>query len=67
MKIEKASLAGLEKKYAGYLEGDKVTQFFDEFGIKFAAGHWCAGGFADRFISLHQNFSGFSALLLGHN
>ena len=55
MKVEKASLAELEKKYAGYLEGDKVDRFFDEFGIKFAAGHWCAGDFVDRFASTGYN------------
>ena len=55
MKVEKASLAELEKEYAGYLEGDKVDEFFDEFGIKFAAGHWCAGDFSDRFATLGYN------------
>jgi xylose isomerase len=35
--------------FSGYLEGDKVTDFLRTFEIRFAAGHWCAGMFADRF------------------
>jgi L-rhamnose isomerase len=49
MKITKASLEALPKKYAGFVSGDKLDEFFGEFAIKFAAGHWAAGGFADRF------------------
>ena len=49
MKITNQNLRFLKKKYRGYLEGKRVTQFFKDFGIKFAAGHWAAGGFADRF------------------
>jgi xylose isomerase len=49
MKITKENLKKIEKEYRGYLEGDKLDKFFEEFGIKFAAGHWAAGGFADRF------------------
>jgi xylose isomerase len=49
MKITKASLEALPKKYAGFISGDKLDEFFGEFAIKFAAGHWAAGGFADRF------------------
>jgi len=49
MKVNKSNLGQLEKKYSGYLEGRGVDEFFAEFGIKFAAGHWCAGDFADRF------------------
>ena len=49
MKANKSNLGKLGKKYCGYLEGRKVDEFFSEFEIKFAAGHWCAGDFADRF------------------
>lgn len=49
MKLDGENLKKLEKDYAGYLEGEKVGEFFEDFGIKFAAGHWAAGGFADRF------------------
>jgi L-rhamnose isomerase len=49
MKVNKSNLKTLAKKYSGYLEGAKIDAFFKEFGIKFAAGHWCAGDFADRF------------------
>jgi len=49
MKISEKGLNKLDKEFNGYLEGGKVDAFFAEFGIKFAAGHWCAGGFADRF------------------
>jgi len=49
MKIDRENLARLETEYKGYLKGDRLAQFFDDFGIKFAAGHWCAGDFADRF------------------
>lgn len=43
------TLAKLGTVYKGYLEGRKVDRFFKDFGIKFAAGHWAAGPFADRF------------------
>jgi xylose isomerase len=49
MNINNKKLAGLKSKYNGYISGKKIDRFFDEFGIKFAAGHWCAGDFADRF------------------
>lgn len=49
MKVTDGGLKKLKTDYAGYLEGSKVDAFFGEFGIKFAAGHWAAGGFADRF------------------
>jgi len=48
MNITPEKLAGLDK-YAGYLEGDQLDQFMAEFEIRFGAGHWCAGEFADRF------------------
>ncbi len=49
MRIDRENLARLETEYKGYLKGDRLEQFFDDFGIKLAAGHWCAGDFADRF------------------
>lgn len=49
MNLNDVSMASLESKYYGYLEGDVIDEFFHDFGIKFAAGHWAAGGFADRF------------------
>ncbi len=49
MKINTSNLARAQKEYAGYLEGKKLNQFFEDFGIKFAAGHWAAGDFCDRF------------------
>jgi xylose isomerase len=49
MKVTRRNLKLLEIRYAGYLEGKKVDDFFTEFGINFAAGHWCAGDFCDRF------------------
>ncbi len=51
MKVTKQALAKLSTVYKGYLEGDKIQQFFDDFGIKMAAGHWVAGSFNDRFIA----------------
>ena len=51
MKITKAKLSALSRKYRGYLKGAKVDAFLNDFGIKFAAGHWCAGPFVDRFAS----------------
>jgi len=49
MKVTKDGLKRLESQYSGYLEGEILDTFFVEFGIRFAAGHWAAGGFADRF------------------
>ena len=49
MRTSPRSLSKLTKEFKGWLEGDRVQAFFDEFGIKFAAGHWAAGDFADRF------------------
>lgn len=44
-----ARLDQVETKYAGYLEGGLVDDLFADFEIRFAAGHWCAGEFFDRF------------------
>ena len=49
MKFSKKSLENLPRNYRGFLTGKKIDRFFEEFGIKFAAGHWCAGDFVDRF------------------
>jgi L-rhamnose isomerase len=49
MRVTKAGLKRLGSQYSGYLEGEKLDRFCDEFGIRIAAGHWAAGGFADRF------------------
>ena len=43
------SLAQIDSLFPGYLEGNAVDEFLSEFGIKFSAGHWCAGEFFDRF------------------
>ncbi len=51
MNVTKKALAKLTTVYKGYLEGRKVDRFFEDFGIKFAAGHWAAGPFADRFAA----------------
>lgn len=55
MKVESTNLALLETKYSGYLEGALVDEFILEYGIKFAAGHWCAGEFFDRFCPIGYN------------
>jgi len=44
MKLTNRNPALLKRKYRGYLEGKRATDFFRDFGIKFAAGHWAAGG-----------------------
>ena len=51
MKVGKENLKKLKTKFSGYLEGRRVDEFLDCFGIKFATGHWCAGDFADRFAT----------------
>lgn len=67
MRTSKKSLAKLTTTYRGWLEGDRIQPFFDEFGIKFAAGHWCAGDFADRFApdGYNSNDPGFRNDVLG--
>ena len=63
MKVDPKRLARLEKEFKGYLKGDKLDAFFDLFGIQFAAGHWCAGDFCDRFApaGYNSNDPGFKA------
>ncbi|MFH1422467.1 MAG: TIM barrel protein [Planctomycetota bacterium] len=51
MQITKEKIIKLKQKYKNYLKGNKVQEFLDEFGIRFSAGHWCAGDFCDRFAS----------------
>jgi xylose isomerase len=51
VKVNEKNLGKLDKEYAGYLKGDTVEAFLDDFGINFSAGHWCAGDFCDRFAA----------------
>lgn len=55
MKISIDILKKLETEYSGYLEWDIIDKFFEDFGIKFAAGHWSAGDFMDRFATRGYN------------
>lgn len=55
MKIIEKSLKTIKEKYPGFISGRKLDDFFEEFGIKFAAGHWCAGDFLDRFATVGYN------------
>ena len=50
MKTDKNTLKKLDE-FTGFLDNDKVTDLFEAFEIKFAAGHWCAGDFVDRFAT----------------
>ncbi len=54
MKVNRSTLNRLSG-FRGYLEGKKLDAFFETYGIKFAAGHWCAGDFCDRFAPLGYN------------
>ncbi len=49
------ALSKLDTTYNGYLEGDLVDSFLKDFDIRFAAGHWCAGEFFDRFCPVGYN------------
>ncbi|RKY85466.1 sugar isomerase [candidate division KSB1 bacterium] len=55
MIINEENLKRLDEEFSGYLEGDSVTDFLETFDINFAAGHWCAGDFADRFATEGYN------------
>jgi L-rhamnose isomerase len=55
MHASPSSLAKLESDFAGYLEGNQVDRLFEEFGIRFSAGHWAAGEFFDRFCPVGYN------------
>ena len=54
MKVTADNLKLVGTEFTGYLEGDKVDQFFSTYGINFSAGHWCAGGFSDRFCTTYS-------------
>src|SRR2546421_101993 len=54
MNVTASNLASIDRSYPGYLEGPIIDRFFDEFGINFSAGHWCAGGFSDRFCRTYE-------------
>lgn len=53
MHVNDDNLALLSTQFRGYLEGDQVDAFFETYGINFSAGHWCAGGFSDRFCKTY--------------
>lgn len=55
MKVTADTLAKLDTEYRGYLEGERIQRFFDEYEINFSAGHWCAGEFFDRFCPVGYN------------
>ncbi|MBO3799176.1 MAG: sugar phosphate isomerase/epimerase family protein [Thermoproteota archaeon] len=55
MKTSREVFRKLEEEYSGYLEGETVDRFFEDFGIRFAAGHWAAGDFLDRFATKGYN------------
>lgn len=55
MNLSNEKLALLNSKYSGYLEGSLVDDLMADFGINFAAGHWCAGEFFDRFCTVGYN------------
>src|SRR5437588_11751278 len=54
MKVNAESLARIEPEFGGYLEGPVIDRFFEAFGINCSAGHWCAGGFSDRFCRTYN-------------
>ena len=54
MNVNADNLRLLDTDYNGYLEGDAVLAFLKTYGINFSAGHWCAGGFADRFCTTYN-------------
>ncbi|MBO3763448.1 MAG: TIM barrel protein [Candidatus Brockarchaeota archaeon] len=55
MNVTKNKLEKLNTEYSGYIEGEKIDKFFEDFGINFAAGHWAAGDFLDRFATKGYN------------
>lgn len=55
MKVNKKNLGKLKKTFADYIEGEKIDEFMECYGINFAAGHWCAGDFLDRFATSGYN------------
>src|SRR4051812_34257215 len=61
MKLTRDLLRTLDDRFGRYLEGDAVDELFSTFGIQFAAGHWCAGEFFDRFCVAGYNGKEFDA------
>ena len=63
MKVNQENLKLLNTEWTGYIENKKIDKFFEDFEINFAAGHWCAGDFMDRFApeGYNSNDSGFSS------
>ncbi len=55
MNVSESKLELLKTKYNGYLEHEWVDEFISDFEINFAAGHWCAGEFFDRFCPIGYN------------
>ena len=55
MRTNNILLNKLENYYSGYIEGKKLDEFFKDFDIKFATGHWAAGDFMDRFATKGYN------------
>lgn len=49
MRVTADNLKLIDAEFRGYLEQEAIDRFFDTYGINFSAGHWCAGGFSDRF------------------
>ncbi|MHA1269955.1 MAG: sugar phosphate isomerase/epimerase family protein [Candidatus Helarchaeota archaeon] len=54
MKISNENIKKINE-FKGYLDNDQVSKLFEVFDIKFAAGHWCAGDFIDRFMTNGYN------------
>ena len=53
MRVTADNIARLNAEFSDYLEGERVDAFFQTYGINFSAGHWCAGGFSDRFCATY--------------
>ena len=62
MKIDVNTLKKLEN-FKGFLDNIRVTELFKTFEIKFAAGHWAAGDFVDRFATTGYNLGMSSDIL----
>ena len=54
MRVDVNTLKKLDN-FKGFLDNDRVTELFKVFEIKFAAGHWAAGDFVDRFATKGYN------------
>ena len=62
MKIDVNTLKKLES-FKGFLDNTRVTELFKAFEINFAAGHWAAGDFVDRFATTGYNIGLSSDIL----